>query len=99
MQTFHEEINANLMRTIRRTLHSMRAKQYQIVAVVGILTEKEYEVRALFSSFRILNKERVFFWFPQMHLDKATCGTLCSSPENHVELTNIPDAPNTFAHL
>ncbi len=44
MAAFHEEINANLMRTVRRTLHSMRAKQYQIVAVVGILTDKEYEV-------------------------------------------------------
>ena len=37
-------INVNLMRTLRRTLHSMRAKQYQLVAVVGVLTDKEYEV-------------------------------------------------------
>ena len=52
MQSFHEDITANLMRTIRRTLHSMRAKQYQIVAVVGVLTDKEYEVRT--SAMRVL---------------------------------------------
>ncbi|WAR08903.1 ZUP1-like protein, partial [Mya arenaria] len=34
-------VNANLMRTLRRPLENMKAKQYQIVAVVGTLSEQE----------------------------------------------------------
>ena len=44
MQQFVHGINANLMKSIRRSLHSMRAKQYQIVAVTGILSDPDYEV-------------------------------------------------------
>ena len=44
MQQFVHGINANLMKSIRRPLHSMRAKQYQIVAVTGILSDADYEV-------------------------------------------------------
>ena len=47
MQQFLGDIDANLMRCIRRSLHSMKAKQYQIVAAVGILTEQEYEVNMM----------------------------------------------------
>ncbi|KAK2192474.1 hypothetical protein NP493_29g01000 [Ridgeia piscesae] len=43
MQQFVHGINANLMKSIRRSLHSMRAKQYQIVAVTGILSDPDYE--------------------------------------------------------
>ena len=38
------DITANLMRCLRRSLHSMKAKQYQIVAVIGVLSEQEFEV-------------------------------------------------------
>ena len=41
------EISYNLMRTIRRPLTSLKAKQYQIVAVTGVLNEKDYEVRVI----------------------------------------------------
>ena len=44
MLQFLHNISVNLMKSIRRPLHSMRAKQYQIVAVVGILSESDYEV-------------------------------------------------------
>ncbi|XP_023931543.1 zinc finger with UFM1-specific peptidase domain protein [Lingula anatina] len=53
MHQFHGEINANLMRSLRRTPLSMKAKQYQIVAVVGILNEKEYQENKIMKSERI----------------------------------------------
>ena len=44
MQQLQGLINGNIIRTIRRTIHGLKAKQYQIVAVVGVLEDKEYEV-------------------------------------------------------
>jgi len=32
------------MRTLRKPLENLKAKQYQIVAVMGILPESEYQV-------------------------------------------------------
>lgn len=43
-QFISTEISANLMRTVRRPLSSMKAKQYQIVAIRGVIAEKDYEV-------------------------------------------------------
>lgn len=53
MQQFYGEINANVMRILRRSIHGMKAKQYQIVAVVGILNEKEYQEHKIMKSERI----------------------------------------------
>ncbi|CAH1799125.1 unnamed protein product [Owenia fusiformis] len=53
MQQFHENINGNVLRTIRRTVHGMKAKQYQIVAVVGVLSDEEYEASKVLKSDRI----------------------------------------------
>lgn len=47
LQFINGDISANLMRCLRRSLHSMKAKQYQIVAVVGILNDREFEVHVL----------------------------------------------------
>ena len=44
MRQFLGDINANLMRCLRRSPNSLKAKQYQIVAVIGVLSEQEYEV-------------------------------------------------------
>lgn len=44
MQLFHSIVNANLMRTLRKPLENLKAKQYQIVVVLGVLTETEYKV-------------------------------------------------------
>ena len=44
MQQFLHSINTNLMRTLRRGMYALRAKQYQIVAVTGILPDKRYDV-------------------------------------------------------
>ena len=41
---FHSIVNANLMRTLRRSIQGLKSKQYQIVAVTGILSDKEYDV-------------------------------------------------------
>ena len=38
------DISNNLMKSLRRTLPGLKAKQYQIVAVVGLLSEADYEV-------------------------------------------------------
>lgn len=46
MQLFHSIVNANLMRTLRKPLENLKAKQYQIVAVVGVLSEQEYKVNS-----------------------------------------------------
>ncbi|XP_064628729.1 zinc finger-containing ubiquitin peptidase 1-like isoform X2 [Lineus longissimus] len=53
MQLFKGTINTNLMRTIRRTVNSMKAKQYQIVAVTGVLSDHEYEESKILKSERI----------------------------------------------
>lgn len=53
MQQFMGDIDANLMRSIRRSLYSMKAKQYQIVAALGVLTDQEYEESKLLKSDRI----------------------------------------------
>ena len=44
MEQFHGKINYNLLQTVRKTFNAFRAKQYQIVAVVGILDDREFEV-------------------------------------------------------
>ena len=48
------DISGNLMKSIRRTLPGLKARQYQIVAVVGVLADREYEVRVLGWCFDIL---------------------------------------------
>ncbi|KAJ8315054.1 hypothetical protein KUTeg_007204 [Tegillarca granosa] len=53
MSQFHGVITANLMRTIRRTIHGLKAKQYQIVAITGILEDREYEEHKILKSERI----------------------------------------------
>ena len=44
MMLFHSIVNANLMRTLRRPIENLKSRQYQIVAVVGVLSEQEYQV-------------------------------------------------------
>lgn len=46
MELFHGKIDYNTMQTIRRGLHAFRALQYQIVAVVGLLNDTEFQVCA-----------------------------------------------------
>ena len=41
---FHSIVNANLMRTLRRSIQGLKSKQYQIVAVTGIISDHEYDV-------------------------------------------------------
>ena len=41
---FHSIVNANLMRTLRRSIQGLKSKQYQIVAVTGIISDHEYNV-------------------------------------------------------
>ncbi|XP_074650837.1 zinc finger-containing ubiquitin peptidase 1-like [Tubulanus polymorphus] len=53
MQQFMGMINNNMMRTMRRSLNSMKAKQYQIVAARGILSDTEYEESKIIKSDRI----------------------------------------------
>ncbi|KAL4233294.1 hypothetical protein ACF0H5_007978 [Mactra antiquata] len=53
MQLFHSIVNANLMRTLRKSLDNLKAKQYQIVAVVGILSEHEYKDHKTIQSERL----------------------------------------------
>ncbi|PVD28838.1 hypothetical protein C0Q70_11433 [Pomacea canaliculata] len=43
MELFHGKIDYNTMQTIRRGLHAFRALQYQIVAVVGLLNDTEFQ--------------------------------------------------------
>ncbi|KAK7107377.1 zinc finger-containing ubiquitin peptidase 1-like [Littorina saxatilis] len=43
MQQFHGNINYNLLQTTRKTLNAFRAKQYQIVAVTGVMSDQEYQ--------------------------------------------------------
>ncbi|XP_052809792.1 zinc finger-containing ubiquitin peptidase 1-like [Mya arenaria] len=53
MMLFHSIVNANLMRTLRRPLENMKAKQYQIVAVVGTLSEQECQESKVLKSERL----------------------------------------------
>jgi len=56
MRTFlcdEQPISANLMRCLRRTPSGMKAKQYQIVAVTGVLTNEGYEECKILKSDRI----------------------------------------------
>ncbi|XP_046374350.1 zinc finger-containing ubiquitin peptidase 1-like [Haliotis rufescens] len=46
-------INGNMMRTLRRNINGLRAKQYQLVAVVAVLSDKEYEESKVMKSERI----------------------------------------------
>lgn len=46
------------MRTIRRTEHGLRAKQYQIVAVEGFVEDKEYDVWLL---LQYQKQKNIFF--------------------------------------
>lgn len=53
MQLFHSIVNANIMRTLRRSQEGLKAKQYQIVAVTGIITETEL------NNYKVLKSERL----------------------------------------
>lgn len=53
MQLFNGFINSNIMRIIRRSIHGLKAKQYQIVAVTGILEDKAYEEHKVLKSERV----------------------------------------------
>ncbi|XP_060067494.1 zinc finger-containing ubiquitin peptidase 1-like [Ylistrum balloti] len=53
MQLFNGFINSNIMRIVRRSIHGLKAKQYQIVAVTGILEDKAYEEHKVLKSERI----------------------------------------------
>ncbi|CAG2222342.1 ZUFSP [Mytilus edulis] len=53
MQQFLTVINSTIMRTIRRTEHGLRAKQYQIVAVEGFVEDKEYDEQKVLKSERV----------------------------------------------
>ena len=48
MGQFHGNINYNLLQSVRKTVNAFRAKQYQIVAVVGVLDDREFEVHGDF---------------------------------------------------
>ncbi|XP_025097757.1 zinc finger with UFM1-specific peptidase domain protein-like [Pomacea canaliculata] len=53
MELFHGKIDYNTMQTIRRGLHAFRALQYQIVAVVGLLNDTEFQVYKIMRSQRL----------------------------------------------
>ncbi|XP_061176566.1 zinc finger-containing ubiquitin peptidase 1-like isoform X2 [Saccostrea echinata] len=53
MQQYHGVVNGSNLRTIRRTLHGLKAKQYQLVAVTGVLTDQQYEENKVLRSQRI----------------------------------------------
>ncbi len=53
-QFVNAPITGKLMRSLRRSPDSLRAKQYQIVAVRGVLTEAEFEVYNLVSPHTFL---------------------------------------------
>ena len=45
------EVSNNLMKSLRRTIVGLKAKQYQIVAVVGLLSDADYEVGLFYYHF------------------------------------------------
>ncbi|KAK2156128.1 hypothetical protein LSH36_221g04031 [Paralvinella palmiformis] len=53
MTQFLQDISPNLMRTLRRPLHTLKAKQYQIVSIQGVLTDKEYQESKMLKSEQI----------------------------------------------
>lgn len=54
-----QQFNANMMRAIRKPLSSFKAKQYQIVAIRGVLNDSEYEVRLYIFFIFICNQAAV----------------------------------------
>ncbi|ESO84115.1 hypothetical protein LOTGIDRAFT_211070 [Lottia gigantea] len=53
MQHFQGRIDNAMLRTLRRTLTGLKAKQYQIVAVLGVLSDSEYDRHKVLQSLRI----------------------------------------------
>ncbi|XP_064612047.1 zinc finger-containing ubiquitin peptidase 1-like [Liolophura sinensis] len=53
MEQLKGEVTANHLRMLRRTIQGLKAKQYQIVAVMGILEEDHYENSKVIRSQRI----------------------------------------------
>ncbi|KAH3738294.1 zinc finger-containing ubiquitin peptidase 1-like [Dreissena polymorpha] len=53
MTVFHSIVNANIMKTLRKPLEYMKSKQYQIVAVTGILSEQDYQEAKILRSEKI----------------------------------------------
>ncbi|KAK6171236.1 hypothetical protein SNE40_019468 [Patella caerulea] len=53
MQHFQGRIDNSMLRTLRRTMAGLKAKQYQIVAVVGVLSDEEYERCKILQSEKI----------------------------------------------
>ncbi|KAK3577412.1 hypothetical protein CHS0354_032260 [Potamilus streckersoni] len=53
MTLFHSIVNTNMLRTLRRPLNGLKAKQYQIVAVLGVLDDKEYKEAKVLKSDQI----------------------------------------------
>lgn len=53
MQQFHGVINYNTMQAIRKTLKAFRARQYQIVAVMGMLNDREMQASKLVRSIKL----------------------------------------------
>lgn len=53
MQQYHGVVNSGNLRTIRRTLYGLKAKQYQLVAVTGVLTDQQYE------EYKVLRSQRI----------------------------------------
>lgn len=53
MQQYHGVVNGGNLRTIRRTLYGLKAKQYQLVAVTGVLTDQQYE------EYKVLRSQRI----------------------------------------
>ncbi|KAL5010917.1 hypothetical protein ScPMuIL_013222 [Solemya velum] len=53
MQQFQTVVNSNMIRMLRRSIQGLKAKQYQIVCVAGILDGKEYEESKILKSERI----------------------------------------------
>ncbi|XP_041353941.1 zinc finger-containing ubiquitin peptidase 1-like isoform X2 [Gigantopelta aegis] len=53
MEQFYGKVTGYLMKSLRRTINGLRAKQYQIVAVTGVLTDQQYE------EYKVLKSEKV----------------------------------------
>lgn len=53
MQQYHGVVNGSNLRTIRRNLHGLKAKQYQLVAVTGVLSDSQYE------EYKVLRSQRI----------------------------------------
>ncbi|XP_022292437.2 uncharacterized protein LOC111103444 [Crassostrea virginica] len=53
MQQYHGVVNGSNLRTIRRNLHGLKAKQYQLVVVTGVLSDSQYE------EYKVLRSQRI----------------------------------------